>query len=631
MAFSSSNRPMEAAREGLNNPNAQPRLQEGVGEHFSDSNPPRTSGSEVGNNQGTRVGSHPQMSHSAPVVDLPFQQMADFFRHMARRMPDPNKMNFEKMRKMDGVEFEVTVDPTDAEQLLERMERVFEQLECSDAAKFKYVVSLLQKDAYDWWVSVPNAKVKPPVLTWNDFVKEFHMKYVPPAYHDAKKKEFFNLEQGGMSIAEYQQKFLRISRYAGGIINNEKDKCRRFEDGLNNSIRKSVTVLQHENFCKLVSAARTWERIDKEQASRNENKFRKADADSGGPSKRGRFDNSKASTAHKLAQHKQNRSNFSTASTPSYGQGKTRIPTCAQCGKNHFGTCRRAFGACFNCGSFDHKVKDCPNPNPTSSLRTEGSVQKPITIPSQGNRGARSRNTQATGAGGANQASESRATARAYAMRQRDDQDRADVVVGKFHLFGLCVVTLFDPGSTHSYVCSSLVIPKNVKSVRLDCGVLVQSPLGEQVVCNQIYRGCPLVIQNLAFPADFIEMPFQDYDVIIGMDWLYRYHAVVDCRSKHVTSRAPSLSHIVVQGERSLTSNIISAVVARKMISQGCEAYLAHIFDTHPESPSLKDIPVVCEFPDVFPKNLPGLPPEREVEFPIEVIPGTTPISITPY
>ncbi|XP_070032279.1 uncharacterized protein [Nicotiana tomentosiformis] len=355
-----------------------------------------------------------------------------------------------------------------------------------------------------------------------------------------------------MSIAEFQQTFLRLSRYAGGIIDDEKDKCRQFEDGLNDSIRMSVAVLQHEKFSKLVIAALTWERIDKEQASRNENKFRKANSDYGSPSKMG----------------------------------------------------KKASGACFNCGSFNHKVKDYPNPKPISSPR---------------NRGARSRNTQTTSAGGTNQASGSRATARAYAMRQRDDQDGADVVVVKFHLFGLCVVTLFDPASTHSYVYSSLVFPENVKSVRLDYGVLVKSPLGHQVVCNQIYRGCPFVIQNLVFPAYLIEMPFQDYDVIIGMDWLHRYHEVVDCRSKCVTFKAPTFSHFVIQGERSLTSNIIFAVVARKMTSQGCEAYLAHIVYILLESPSLKDIPVVCEFLDIFSENLPGLPPEREVEFPIEI------------
>ncbi|XP_055802473.1 uncharacterized mitochondrial protein AtMg00860-like [Solanum dulcamara] len=54
------------------------------------------------------------------------------------------------------------------------------------------------------------------------------------------------------------------------------------------------------------------------------------------------------------------------------------------------------------------------------------------------------------------------------------------------------------------------------------------------------------------------------------------------------------------------------------MVTQGCEAYLAHIFDTRLEGAILEDIPMVCEFPDVFPKNLSGLPSEREVEFPIE-------------
>ncbi|KAH0645095.1 hypothetical protein KY284_032979 [Solanum tuberosum] len=296
----SSDRPMEADREGSGNSMPQPHALEEVGEPFSNQYVSHTSGSEVGNHQGVRAGSHPQMSRGTQAMNPPFQQMAEFFHHMAEAMHDPNVINFEKMRKMGGVEFEGIVDPTDAEQWLERMERVFEQLECSDVAKFKYASSLLQKDAYDWWVSVPNAKPRPD--------------------------------------------------------------------------------------------------------------FR-------GPSKRGRFDNSKASRDNKPPQQKQNRSDFSTASTPTYGQGKPRVPTCSQCGKNHYGTCRRASGACFNCGSFDHKVKDCPNLNNAPSLRTEGSVHKPFINPPQTNRGARPKNTKAAGTSGANQASGQRATARAYAMR----------------------------------------------------------------------------------------------------------------------------------------------------------------------------------------------------------------------
>ncbi|XP_070036988.1 uncharacterized protein [Nicotiana tomentosiformis] len=412
-----------------------------------------------------------------------------------------------------------------------------------------------------------------------------------------------------MSVAEYQQKFLKLSRYAGSIIDGERDKCIRLEEALNGYIRK----------------------INKEEASKRENRFRKGNSDYGGSSKKGKFDYSKPESAQKSSYHKQNKPNFSTASTPSYVQAKTYTPTCAQCRMNHYGACRRAYDACFYCGSLDHIVKDYPNPNPLSYTHTEGSVQKHDTTHSQANSGARPRNVQAAGSGGANQAFGSRSTARVYAIRQKNDQDGPDVVVGKFNLFGISVVTLFDPGSSHSYVCSSLTFPDTVKSVRLDFDVLVTSPLGHQAVVNRIYRDCPFMIQNLVFPADLLEMPFQDYDVIVGMDWLHRYHALVDCRLKQVTFITPAYSHIVVQEERSLTSNIISAVLARKIICQGCDAYLAHIVDTLLGSPSLKDIPTVCDFPDVFPDGLPGLPPEREIEFPIELVPGTTPISITPY
>ena len=78
-----------------------------------------------------------------------------------------------------------------------------------------------------------------------------------------------------MSIAEYEQMFLRLCCYVVCIIKEEKDKCRKFEDGLNDSITKNVTILQHDSFLKLVSAAFTRERLDKKEVNRNENKFRK--------------------------------------------------------------------------------------------------------------------------------------------------------------------------------------------------------------------------------------------------------------------------------------------------------------------------------------------------------------------
>ena len=76
---------------------------------------------------------------------------------------------------------------------------------------------------------------------------------------------------------------------------------------------------------------------------------------------------------------------------------------------------------------------------------------------------------------------------------------------------------------------------------------------------------------------------------------------------------------------------MISAATARTMVRKGCEAYLAYVIDTKKAEPILSDIPTVCDYPDVFSEELSGLPPQREIEFAIDVVPSVTPASITPY
>ncbi|KAI5339223.1 hypothetical protein L3X38_018495 [Prunus dulcis] len=116
------------------------------------------------------------------------------------------------------------------------------------------------------------------------------------------------------------------------------------------------------------------------------------------------------------------------------------------------------------------------------------------------------------------------------------------------------------------------------------------------------------------------------------MDRLEKHHASVDCFRKEVTLRSPGQPEVTFRGERSiLPTCLISAITAKKLLKKGCEGYLAHIIDTREITLNLEDIPVVCDFPDIFPNDLPGLPPEREIEFTIELLPGTHPIYQTPY
>ena len=123
-----------------------------------------------------------------------------------------------------------------------------------------------------------------------------------------------------------------------------------------------------------------------------------------------------------------------------------------------------------------------------------------------------------------------------------------------------------------------------------------------------------------------------DFEVILGMDWLAQYYASLDCREKVVIFRIPNNDEFRFRGDKSsIPLNLIYATIARKMFRRRSRGYLAVVRKVEAETGVVKNVPVVCEFHDVFLEELPGLPPEREIEFCIDVVPGTDPISIPPY
>ena len=116
--------------------------------------------------------------------------------------------------------------------------------------------------------------------------------------------------------------------------------------------------------------------------------------------------------------------------------------------------------------------------------------------------------------------------------------------------------------------------------------------------------------------------------MILGMDWLVTYRAQIDCFTKTVTFQDEGGRRVEFKGERNIIpDSIISVMTARKLLRKGCIAYLAYVVDLEKKEIELDKIPVVREFSDVFPKELPGLPPEREVEVSIETLLGTTPVA----
>ncbi|XP_070056499.1 uncharacterized protein [Nicotiana tomentosiformis] len=221
---------------------------------------------------------------------------------------------------------------------------------------------------------------------------------------------------------------------------------------------------------------------------------------------------------------------------------------------------------------------------------------------------------------------------RIYALVGRQDQKSSpDIVTGILSIFSYDVYALIDPGSTLSYV-TLLVASKFGIKPELVKPFEVSTPIGDSVVVKRVYRGCIIVVHSRSTVADLIELDMVEFDVIMGMDWLASCHANVDCRSKIVRFQSPG--EPVLEWKCNTASprgRFISYLKARKKIRKGCIYHLVRVQDVEVESPTIQSILVVNVFPDVFPDELPGFPPEREIEFAIDLLPDTHLIFIPPY
>ena len=117
------------------------------------------------------------------------------------------------------------------------------------------------------------------------------------------------------------------------------------------------------------------------------------------------------------------------------------------------------------------------------------------------------------------------APAQEYAMKARGDQDALEVIAGIISLYGIEMHALIDPGSTHSYVCIEHEFDKMTAVEQLSYDMHVTSPLGHSVNVNRVYKNYPIIIHDREFSANLIALPFREFDLILGMDWLSKHRA----------------------------------------------------------------------------------------------------------
>ncbi|GJX46455.1 retrotransposon protein, putative, ty3-gypsy subclass [Tanacetum coccineum] len=261
---------------------------------------------------------------------------------------------------------------------------------------------------------------------------------------------------------------------------------------------------------------------------------------------------------------------------------------------------------CFECGAQGHYRNDCPK------------------IKNQ-NRGNKARVPDASG--------------RAYALGGGDVNPGSNTVTGTFLLNNHHAYMLFDSGADRSFVSNTFSALLDFTPYALDVSYAVELADGRTSETNTVFMGCTLGLLGHPFNIDLMPIELGSFDVIIGMDWLAKNHAVIVCDEKIV--RIPYGNEIlIVQGDKGAKEkrsklSIISCEKAQKYIEKGCQLFLAQVTVKEDKDKSeekrLEDVPTVRDFPEVFPEDLPGLPPTRQVEFQIDLVPGAAPVARAPY
>jgi hypothetical protein len=190
-----------------------------------------------------------------------------------------------------------------------------------------------------------------------------------------------------------------------------------------------------------------------------------------------------------------------------------------------------------------------------------------------------------------------------------DIPEGAAVLTGTFSIRDHPVKILFDSGATHSFISENLVCKLGLHSCHTKESFVV-STTGGRIPSNTITKAVPLQLGSRTFLTNLIHLGLGGLDVILGMNWLTQHQVILDIASRMVEINPPTSGQTTLYLPKTKGINLCSysAVTVQ-----------------------LEDIPLVCEYPDVFPNDLPGMPPDRDIEFVIELHPGTAPISKRPY
>ncbi|XP_070039880.1 uncharacterized protein [Nicotiana tomentosiformis] len=431
-----------------------------------------------------------------------------------------------------------------------------------------------------------------------------------------------------MTVSEYATRFSELSRHAPALVSTVKKRVCQFIEGLNHSIRFSMTreletdtPYQHVvEIAQRLEGIWGWEREEREvKRPRDSSTYSAARAPV--VARHGRvyvthpvhlvLPASSGIPTTPMSQVADYAPPLSSV-PPARGalSGQSSRPGPSQSRQPHP---PRAY---FKCGDTRHMVRDFPRLRrgappqstqaprisqapQTSQVMVTAPVDTPRTQPARD--GGRVGRVRPTGGG----------QARYYALLTRIETVASNSVI-------TCIApvchrdasVLFDPGSTYFYVSSYFALYLGISHDSLSSLVYVSTPVGDSIIIDRVYWSCLVVLGGFEIRVDLLLLIIGDFDVIMGMYWLLPYHSILYCHAKIVTSRLEwrgTLDYV--------PSRVVSFLKAQQMVRKGCEAYLAFVRYVSVDTLAVESVPVMRDYPDVFPVDFPGMPPNRDIDF----------------
>lgn len=563
------------------------------------------------------------------------------------------EVSLQEFLKLKSPRFTGSDSSADTQSFLDGTFKALRALGCSSERAVELATYKLEDMANTWYETVLLGRPAGAApLKWDEFTKLFMDHFLPDSQRQKYTTQFERLVQTpDMDVSTYNTKFCKLARYAPYSVPTEKARVQRFVQGLVgrlfNAIAPNMSTLTYSGAVDLARKIENKSREEREAFdARKKAKIggsfggdRSASHKTGNQGRQPQGSQAGMDTVSQSTYRPHHRQGIQGPPPPqghrNSGQMYATALSCQTCGKSHVGQCRVLTGGCFRCGQLGHHIRDCPLP-PKNSTQTSAQIAAPTqttrNASSSAGTGNRGRGAGDRVAGNQGQGNGGRGQARVFALTRQDAQVSNAVVTGILSVCSFDAHALIDPGSTHSYVSSYFALRFARQPEMLNHPFLVATPVGDSLLVEYVYRDCQIIVGGRDTVANLIVLDMIDFDVLMGMDWLSPYYATVDCHAKIVRFEIPNEPIFILKGVQvPEVGKIISMMKAQRLLKKGCMGLLAMVRDTKEGTSSLEKIPVVNEFSDVFPEDLPGLPPVREIDFGIDLAPDTLPISIPPY